>query len=126
MLHQFVSKSSRRILCRFTPHSVRNSCPPSVARHFSNVPPPPTAPSGPTPIPPTAITKEMAFGIQQANELFINHGLGNQKLAAIGKETGDVETLVSRWQRMMEAYLGTQVHVLAGLGYAPNETGLRE
>ncbi len=125
MLRQFASKSSQRILSRFTAHSVRNPGP-SIARHFSNVPPPPTMPSGPTPNPPTAITKDMAFGIQRANELFINHGLGNQKLAEIGKEAGNVETLVSRWQRMMEAFLGTQVHVLAGLGYAPNETGLRE
>lgn len=56
--------------------------------------------------------------------MFMKHGVGHQKLAEIGNESGDVETLVSRWQRMMEAFLGTQVHVLAGLGYAPNEGGL--
>lgn len=66
----------------------------------------------------------MAFGIQKSTELFINHGLGMQRLQDVAKEAGDIDTLVSRWQRMMEAYLGTQVHVLAGLGYPPNENGL--
>jgi len=68
----------------------------------------------------------MAFGIQDATALFVVHGVGMQKLQDIAKEAGDVDTLVHRWQRMMETYLGTQVHVLAGLGYQPNESGLRK
>lgn len=93
-----------------------------LTRYFSaTTPPTPEAPK-----PPNALTKDIAFGIQNATAMFINHGVGHQKLAEIGKESGDVETLVSRWQRMMEAFLGTQVHVLAGLGYAPNEGGLRK
>jgi hypothetical protein len=68
----------------------------------------------------------MAVGIQNATELFIHHGVGMQRLQDIAKESGDSKTLVHRWQRMMEAYLGTQVHVLSGVGYQPNESGLRE
>jgi hypothetical protein len=68
----------------------------------------------------------MAFGIQNATELFVKHGVGMQKLKEIAKEPRDTNTLVHRWQRMMEAYLGSQVHVLAGLGYPPNENGLCE
>jgi activator of HSP90 ATPase len=76
--------------------------------------------------PPYSLTKEMAFGIQNATELFVKHGVGMQKLKEIAKEPRDTNTLVHRWQRMMEAYLGSQVHVLAGLGYPPNENGLCE
>jgi hypothetical protein len=68
----------------------------------------------------------MAFGIQKSTELFVKHGVGMQKLKDIAKEPRDTNTLVQRWQRMMEAYLGSQVHVLAGLGYPPNENGLCE
>lgn len=74
--------------------------------------------------PPYSLTKEMAFGIQKSTELFVKHGVGMQKLKDIAKEPRDTNTLVQRWQRMMEAYLGSQVHVLAGLGYPPNENGL--
>eukprot|EP01083_Nonionella_stella_P036732 100231_1 len=73
---------------------------------------------------PFSLTKEMAFGIQSSTELFIKHGVGMQKLQEVAQEEGGTKTLVFRWQKMMEAYLGTQVHVLAGLGYPPNENGL--
>eukprot|EP00559_Dactyliosolen_fragilissimus_P005290 CAMPEP_0184862324 /NCGR_PEP_ID=MMETSP0580-20130426/6797_1 /TAXON_ID=1118495 /ORGANISM="Dactyliosolen fragilissimus" /LENGTH=246 /DNA_ID=CAMNT_0027360133 /DNA_START=157 /DNA_END=897 /DNA_ORIENTATION=+ len=68
----------------------------------------------------------MALGVQDATRLYIRHGLGMQRLKSISNEegTGNIETLVSRWQKMMETFLGTQVHVLAGLGYTVNETGL--
>lgn len=54
----------------------------------------------------------------------MRHGLGMQKMKAIAEQPEDVDTLVGRWQSMMEAYLGTQVHVLAGLGYVADESGL--
>ena len=75
---------------------------------------------------PTALTKDMAYGIHECTKLFMKHGIGMQKLDVIAKESADLNTLVTRWQRMMEAYLGTQVHVLAGLGYPANESGLRK
>jgi hypothetical protein len=107
MLRQFASASKH----------IRRKC---AVRHLSSAPPT----NEPAPNPPFSLNKEMAFGIQKSTELFINHGLGMQKLQHVAKEAGDLDTLVSRWQRMMEAYLGTQVHVLAGLGYPPNENGL--
>lgn len=78
------------------------------------------------PTPPPSINKEMAFGIQKATRMYVEHGVGYQKLNEIAKDKGDVGTLVTRWQRMMEAFLGTQVHVIAGLGYSPSEHGLRK
>lgn len=93
-------------------------------RHHSSVPP---KKQGQVvhPIPPTSLTKDMAYGIQDAVELFVRCGVGHQKFKALSKESGDVNTLVSRWQQMMEAFLGTQLHVLSGLGYNPNESGLQ-
>ena len=76
--------------------------------------------------PPSSLTEEMAFGVQDATRLYLRHGLGMQRLQELSKESGDTGTLVERWQKMMEAFLGTQVHVLAGLGYATDETGLGE
>lgn len=67
----------------------------------------------------------MAIGVQDATTLFLKHGLGKRRLDEIAKAAGQgPDTIVSRWQRMMEAFLGTQVHVLAGLGYPPNEQGI--
>jgi hypothetical protein len=74
--------------------------------------------------PPSSITKEIAYGIQNTNELFIRHGIARRKLEDLAKHAGNVDTLVERWQKMMEAFLSTQVHVLAGLGYHPSEVGL--
>ena len=83
-----------------------------------------TNPPQPTNTPPTSINKEMALGIQNATKMYITHGVGFQRLDEISKASGDRETLVYRWQRMMEAFLGTQVHVIAGLGYSADESGL--
>lgn len=101
----------------------------STTRLLSTTPPTVggnTAPPDVQVNPPSALTKDMAVGIQDSIQLFMRHGLGKQRLNLLSKEAGDVNTLVTRWQRMMEAYLGTQVHVLAGLGYTPNETGLQQ
>lgn len=70
------------------------------------------------------MTKDLAFGIQSTNELFLHHGIAQRKLQALAQNAGDVQTLVQRWQQMMETFLSTQVHVLAGLGYHPSEAGL--
>mmetsp|Transcript_5343 Transcript_5343/g.8177 ORF Transcript_5343/g.8177 Transcript_5343/m.8177 type:complete len:297 (+) Transcript_5343:85-975(+) len=120
MLRHF-SSATRRLQSK-----VKHSS--ALSRYLSTTPPPPeaqaqAAPQA-TPSHPFSLTKEIAVGIQDATALFINHGVGMQKLQMIAKEAGNTETLVNRWQRMMEAYLGTQVHVLAGLGYQPNENGL--
>mmetsp|Transcript_15324 Transcript_15324/g.20959 ORF Transcript_15324/g.20959 Transcript_15324/m.20959 type:complete len:372 (-) Transcript_15324:152-1267(-) len=94
-------------------------------RYFSVSPTPPPAGGASVPTPPAGLTNEMAIGVQDATLLFIRHGLGKRRLDEIGAEAekGDV-SLVSRWQKMMEAFLATQVHVLAGLGYPPDDQGL--
>lgn len=67
----------------------------------------------------------MAFGIQKSTKLVIEHGFGMQRLKDIAREAGDIDTLQTRWQRMMEAFLGSQLHVLTGLGYPSSEQGLQ-
>jgi len=78
------------------------------------------------PQPPTSINKEIAFGIQNTTQMYLKYGVSHEKLMDIAKESGEKETLVTRWQRMMETFLSTQVHVISGLGYVPNESGLRK
>lgn len=56
-------------------------------------------------------------------KLFIEHGLGKQKLQQIAAEK-DNSPLVHRWQKMVATYLETQCHVIALLGYQPNEHGI--
>eukprot|EP00536_Pseudo-nitzschia_multiseries_P009486 jgi/Psemu1/319651/estExt_fgenesh1_pm.C_2640016 len=64
----------------------------------------------------------MAKGIQSANHLILKHGVGKQRLELLAKESE--LPLVVKWQRMMEIYLGTQLHVVAALGYETNEQGI--
>lgn len=56
-------------------------------------------------------------------KLFIEHGLGKQKLRQIAAEKENAP-LVDRWQKMVATYLETQCHVIALLGYQPNEHGI--
>lgn len=72
--------------------------------------------------PPAFLDEEMAVGVQNATQLFLNHGLGKRKLELIAKEKE--RSLVDRWQEMMGAFLGSQAHVLAGLGYEASEQGI--
>jgi hypothetical protein len=65
---------------------------------------------------------EMAIGIQDANQLFLRHGIGHQRLELLAGDEG--MPLVIKWQRMMQIYLGMQLHTIAGLGYQTNEQGI--
>jgi len=56
-------------------------------------------------------------------KLFIQHGIGKQKLRQIAAEKG-TSPLVDRWQKMVATYLETQCHVIALLGYRPDERGI--
>lgn len=62
------------------------------------------------------------MGVQYATRMYMRYGIGKQRLEEIAQARG--VPLITKWQKMMEAFLGTQVHVLAGLGYAPTEEGL--
>jgi len=74
------------------------------------------------PSPPKALNMEMALGIQDANQLFLKHGVGRQRLKLLGEDPN--MPLIFKWQRMMQIYLGMQLHTVAGLGYQANEQGI--
>ena len=74
--------------------------------------------------PPVELNMEMAQGIQTANHLILKHGVGRQRLELLAKETDSSMPLVLKWQRMMEIYLGAQLHIVASLGYQTDEQGI--
>ena len=74
------------------------------------------------PTPPDKLTVEMAEGISDSTQFYVRHGVSKQRLMALSKET-DMPAVV-KWQKMMEIFLTTQVHVIAGLGYTSDEEGL--
>ena len=76
------------------------------------------------PTPPTELNMEMARGIQASNHLILKHGVGRQRLELLSKESDTSMPLVIKWQRMMEIYLGAQLHVVASLGYQTDESGI--
>lgn len=80
------------------------------------------------PTPPTSLNLDMVQKIQSANNLILKYGVGRQRLELLAKKDSDDlyqnMSLVLKWQRMMEIYLGAQLHVIASLGYDTNETGI--
>eukprot|EP00980_Cylindrotheca_fusiformis_P008226 scaffold1736_cov127-Cylindrotheca_fusiformis.AAC.40 len=93
----------------------------SRLRSFSQLPPDDPQ-SQFQPSPPKELNMEMAIGIQDANQLFLRHGIGRQRLELLAQDEN--MPLVIKWQRMMQIYLGMQVHTIAGLGYQTNEQGI--
>jgi hypothetical protein len=74
--------------------------------------------------PPAQLTTAMAEGIGDATQFYVRHGISNQRLRAMSKD--DSMPIVVKWQKMMEVFLTTQVHVIAGLGYSADEQGLTQ
>lgn len=91
-------------------------------RNFSTQIPPDDPQAQFKPEPPKEMNMEIAEGIQNANKLILRHGVGNQRLKLLA-QTPEMP-LVLKWQRMMEIYLGAQLHVVAALGYDTNENGI--
>jgi hypothetical protein len=87
-------------------------------RYFSSLSLSPPAP----PQAPKALNEEMVKGIQNGVMLSLRYGLGRQRLLEL--HSNENASLVLKWQRCMETYLGVQLHVLAGLGYPPDESGI--
>lgn len=114
--------SATRMISRTNNAVVVSSSNTVMTKAFFSTQPPPNVNVNVTP--PSELTIDMAKGVQSATLLYIQHGLGRRRLDEIAKQSSDVSTLVQRWQKMMEAFLGTQVHVLAGLGYTANEQGI--
>ncbi|CAJ1942316.1 unnamed protein product [Cylindrotheca closterium] len=91
------------------------------SRSFSSLPPnDPQAQFQPSP--PKELNMEMAIGIQDANQLFLKYGVGQQRLKLLSEDEN--MPLVTKWQRMMQIYLGMQLHTVAGLGYQASEQGI--
>ena len=65
----------------------------------------------------------MAEGIAEMTKFFARHGHWNRRLKALGAD--DEMPLVQKWQYMMEIFMSTQVHVIAGMGYSADEEGLQ-
>lgn len=74
------------------------------------------------PKPPSPLTVDMAEGIASATQFYVRHGVAHQRLTKISQD--DEMPAVIKWQKMMEVFLTTQVHVIVGLGYGANEQGL--
>lgn len=77
---------------------------------------------------PEKLTADMAQGISDVTHFYIRHGLAQRRLQALAQEhssTPNEGSVLQQWQSMIEIYLATQLHVLAGMGYASNEgTGI--
>jgi len=74
------------------------------------------------PTAPSKLTVEMAEGISDTTQFYLRYGVSKQRLDVLSKDTE--LPAVAKWQNMMEIFLTTQVHVIAGLGYSADEQGL--
>jgi hypothetical protein len=73
--------------------------------------------------PPLKLKREIVQGVQRTVFLYLRHGMGRQRLLELKDD--DSLPLVLKWQRCMEIYHAIQCHVLSGLGYEPDESGLK-
>jgi hypothetical protein len=81
------------------------------------------------PKPPSELNLEMAQSIQTANQLILKYGVGKQRLELLAQTSKSSDAgmpLTLKWQRMMEIYLGAQLHIVASLGYETNEQGIMQ
>lgn len=121
MLSQARSSLARQVPRCFT----RSSAPLQVAaRSFSSVNQNEPVFENFQGVPPPKLTTAMAEGIQDATQFYVRYGLSNQRLKALSED--ETIPVVIKWQKMMEVFLTTQVHVIAGLGYAADEQGLTQ
>jgi len=100
-------------------------------RHFSSSTPETPPPARENPFlaedtfeakPPAKLTTEMIEGIADTTQFFIRHGVSQQRLQLLA-QNADMP-VVMKWQQMMQIFLMTQVHVIAAMGYSPDEQGL--
>jgi hypothetical protein len=110
-IHSSVSSSRK-------PHEEHLSSPlstPKLVQSFSSL-------QNFKPIPPESLSSEVAEGILDLTRFYCRFGISAQRFQALAKEP-DLP-LIERWQLMMEIYVTTQIHVIAGLGYDSNAEGL--
>ena len=73
---------------------------------------------------PESLTVEIAEGILDLTQFYCRYGISGQQLRHLASVPN--LTTIERWQQMMEVYVTTQIHVIAGLGYESNPEGLNE
>jgi hypothetical protein len=76
------------------------------------------------PIAPESLTSEIAEGILDLTQFYCRFGVTSQQLRHLAA-IPDI-SVIDRWQQMLEIYVTTQMHVVAGLGYESNAEGLNE
>lgn len=76
------------------------------------------------PKPPDHLTAEMAEGILDSTQFYARFGISNQRLRQLSEVPETSMTVIDKWQQMMEIYITTQLHVIAGIGYSPTQEGL--
>lgn len=74
------------------------------------------------PKPPDKLTSDMAEGILDTTQFYIRYGISKQRLHLLAQNP-DLP-VIERWQQMMEIYITTQLHVIAGIGYPASAEGL--
>lgn len=75
--------------------------------------------------PPSKLTADMAEGIADVTHFYIRHGLAQRRLQTLAQQQPNLSVL-EQWQAMIEIFLATQVHVIAGMGYDTDEKGLTQ
>ena len=73
-------------------------------------------------VPPKELTVDMAEGIAETTQFYIRYGSSHQRLQWLASQTD--MPVVTKWQKMMEVFLLTQVQVISGMGYKGDEQGL--
>ncbi|GMH65006.1 hypothetical protein TrST_g9676 [Triparma strigata] len=74
---------------------------------------------------PPNLTIPMIHQITSATSLLLSHGVPSNNLKNIAQLPGaPAQSLVAKWQKMMETHLTAQVHILSGLGYPNSEQGI--
>jgi hypothetical protein len=71
---------------------------------------------------PDALTSEIAEGILDLTQFYCRFGISGQQFRHLASIPN--LAVIDRWQQMMEIYVTTQMHVIAGIGYEANAEGL--
>jgi len=74
--------------------------------------------------PPAKLDADIAEGIATMTQFLLKHGAASQRIKVLAEDL-KVPT-IAKWQKMMQIFLTTQLHVLASLGYSADEKGLTQ
>jgi hypothetical protein len=115
-----VSRTRTRTALRFAQHNWQATATSTAAstqqRALS------TTESNFVPQSPNELSSAMAEGILDSTQFYIRYGISHQRLRALAQQPE--MAVMDKWQQMMEIYITTQLHVIAGLGYPATQEGL--